>query len=142
MSLRVHALLISEIVAPLRTVHRTVRRPDPGDSTDTKTNAGPNSRALSSAERCACNGADRGPDGSTRGAAYVCVFSGSHPTDRFEGVLAALDIIRTELVERFAASREDQHARTARHGCATGKRHKGGDRRSFNGWERIHVDRP
>lgn len=127
-TLRIHALLIAKIVAPLRTECRTVRRPDPGHRADAKANPGTNRRTPASAERRTGDRTDRRTDGRTGRTAYVCILSGSLSTDRLEGVLATLDIVCTELVERFTASREDQHARAVGDGRATGKRDKGDDR--------------
>ena len=104
MSLCVHALLIGEIVSPLRTIHRTVRRPDPGRRADAKANPGTNRGTPASAERRTGDRADRCPHGCTGRTAYVCILSGSLSTDRLEGVSATFNIVCTELVERFAAS--------------------------------------
>ncbi len=127
MSLRVHALLIGEIVSPLRTIHRPIRSADARHRADAQANTGTHRGALSSTERGARCGAYGGPDHGSRCAADLGVLCGGFSTDRFKSIVATLDVVATELVERLAAPGQYQHARAGGQRRTTGKHDEGDD---------------
>lgn len=131
MALRIHALLVSEVIALLKAVCRVLRGAGADEPAERQTCAGAytgtvtsiGGRARSSAQKradnCAGNAADSGNAARCRSSQLLF------------GELPACEIITTELLERFICAGQHKHGRSGRHRCASSQRQQRKERRKF-----------
>src|SRR4029450_2789161 len=116
MSLRIHTLLVGDIVSALRLITRGVRS---ARSCERSTKE-PDACADSSALRVASNSrAGKSPDGSADDrasyAGTLLLARGGLPTELVVGILSATRVVRPELIEALAGARHYSNARARRY---------------------------
>src|SRR5258706_2193138 len=112
MALRVHALLVMDVVALLYRAARVVCSARAGECAAREADAGTDSGARIAAHQAARSGADRGTDYCVfrRGVVRRLRRGGAAKLRRRE--LPAFVIVETELVETLVRPRQHHHART------------------------------
>ena len=118
-SFGVHALLESVVVPPLQAVGRTLGRARAGASTQQQARARPGSRAAAAGNRATRGGADQRAHDRTPGHAVGGGLIGSGASDLAMRIVAAIEVIGTELFETPTLARKNHHARSGRNAHAT-----------------------
>jgi len=129
-TLGIHALHVRTVVPALQLVPGRVRGAIPGTRSDDQSRAGADCRAGSSAadQRAGC-GAHHGADCGVAYRAVDCRLFARRSAALVVGVLPALGIIETELIEILRGARKHGHA-WARRRCsdATGEQQRSSER--------------
>ena len=111
MTLRVHALLISHVVALLQSARRSIRRTCARRGSEEEARACADRSTIPAADERAGNGTHCGADNCAPHATIDGGLLGRCATDLAARVLAAVVIVVAKLVEALAASRQHRDAR-------------------------------
>lgn len=132
MALRVHALHVRVIVAPLQFVTGTLPRARTCCASREEPDAGAYTGALAVAADCsACEGTERSADYGTAHGGILSGLCRGRPAHLGVRVLLAVGLVETKLIEALPGARQDKHAGTGRDGHATGERKQREERSEF-----------
>jgi hypothetical protein len=122
MALRVHALLVSEVISLLQRVSRYLAGAGSGERTDREAGTRTRRRAAPAADRgarrCANQGTDRGACHAAVDRSLIWVSA----SNLLVGELPAFEIICAKRIETFARTGQDHDARAAGNGCAAAEK--------------------
>ncbi len=111
------------VVALLERIAGSLRFARAGESTAREADAGANASTRAAAEEATGCRADRGTHGRARYRAPVLRIRYRGAADRLRRVLAALVVIKAELIEALSGARQNHHARAGRRRrCAAGEK--------------------